>query len=159
MDKFTGLRFDQTVVMTGREAQHDYPDPLRRIGYRDPQTGKSLVFLTNNFTVPPLTIAQLYRDRWQIELFFKWIKQHLRIKAFYGTSPNAVRTQVWSAIAVYLLVAILKKRLHLNASLYTILQILSLTLFEKMSVSQALAQLPPTSPSPDTDNHQFLLGF
>jgi IS4 transposase len=131
---------------------------MRRIGYRDPETGKGLVFLTNNFTVPALTIAQLYRGRWQIELFFKWIKQHLRIKAFYGTSPNAVRTQVWSAIAVYLLVAILKKRLHLDASLYTILQILSLTLFEKMPISQALAQLPPTSPSPDADNHQCLLG-
>ena len=106
-----------------------------------------------------LTITQLYRDRWQIELFFKWIKQHLRIKAFYGTSPNAVRTQVWTAIAVYLLVAILKKRLHLDASLYTILQILSLTLFEKMPISQALAQLPPPSTSPDADNHQCLLGF
>jgi len=140
-------------------AQHDYPDPLRRIGYRDPTTGKSLIFLTNNFTVPALTITQLYRGRWQIELFFKWLKQPLRIKAFYGTSPNAVRTQVWSAIAVYLLVAILKKRLHLNARRYTILQILSLTLFEKMPVSQALAQLPPTSTSPDTDNHQCLLGF
>lgn len=123
-----------------------YPDPLRRIGYRDPETGQALVFLTNNFTVSALTITHLYRGRWQIELFFKWIKQHLRIKAFYGTSPNAVRTQVWSAIAVYLLVAILKKRLHLDASLYTIQQILSLTLFEKMPVSQALAQLPPTPP-------------
>ena len=159
VDKTTGLRFDQTVVMTGLKAQHDYPAPLRRIGYRDPETGKALVFLTNNFTVPALTIAQLYRGRWQIELFFKWIKQHLRIKAFYGTSPNAVRTQVWSAIAVYLLVAILKKRLHLDASLYTILQILSLTLFEKIPVSQALAQLQPTPPSPDTDNHQCLLAF
>ena len=159
MDKTTGLRFDQTVAMAGLKAQHDYPAPLRRIGYRDPETGKALVFLTNNFTVPALTIAQLYRGRWQIELFFKWIKQHLRIKAFYGTSPNAVRTQVWSAIAVYLLVAILKKRLHLEASLYTILQILSLTLFEKIPISQALAQLPPTPPSPDTDNHQCLLAF
>ena len=132
---------------------------MRRIGYRDLQTGKGLVFLTNNFTVPALTIAQLYRGRWQIELFFKWIKQHLRIKAFYGTSPNAVRTQVWSAIAVYLLVAILKKRLHLEASLYTILQILSLTLFEKMPVSQALAQLPPTGTSPNPAYHQRLLAF
>ena len=154
--KTTGLRFDQTVVLT---AQHDYPVPMRRIGYRDPETGKGLVFLTNHFTVPALTIAKLYRSRWQIELFFKWIKQHLRIKAFYGTSPNAVRTQIWIAIAVYLLVAILKKRLHLDASRYTILQILSLTLFEKTPILQALAQLPPTSPSPDAENHQCLLGF
>jgi IS4 transposase len=147
------------VVLTGLEARRDYPVPLRRIGYRDPITGKSLVFLTNNFTVPALTIAQLYRGRWQIELFFKWLKQPLRIKAFYGASPNAVRTQVWSAIAVYLLVAILKKRLQLEASRYTILQILSLTLFEKMPVSQALAQLPPSPPSPETLNHQCLLAF
>jgi IS4 transposase len=159
VDKTTGLRFDQTVVMTGLKAQHDYPDPLRRIGYHDPLTGKSLVFLTNHFTVPALTIAQLYRGRWQTELFFKWIKQHLRIKVFYGTSPNAVRTPIRTAIAVYLLVAILKKRLHLNASLYTILQILSLTIFEKMPISQALAQLPPAFISPDTDNHQCLLRF
>src|SRR4029077_13942227 len=99
----------------------DYPDALRRIGYREPKTGKALIFLTNNFTAPALTIAQLYQGRWQIELFFKWIKQHLRIKAFYGTSENAVRTQIWSAIAVYLLVAIVKRRLRLEASLYTIL--------------------------------------
>jgi len=124
VDKTTGLRFDQTVGLTGLTARCDYPSPLRRIGYRDPATGKRLVFLTNNFTVPALTIAQLYRSRWQIELFFKWIKQHLRIKAFYGTSPNAVRTQIWTAIAVYLLVAILKKRRQLEPSLYTILQIL-----------------------------------
>jgi IS4 transposase len=159
VDKTTGLRFDQSVVLTGLAAQHDYPDPLRRIGYRDPETGKVLVFLTNNFTVPALTITQLYRGRWQIELFFKWIKQHLRIKAFYGTSPNAVRTQIWTAIAVYLLVAILKKRLHLEASLYTILQILSLTLFEKMPVSQALSQLPPPAHSTNSQNHQCLMEF
>ena len=109
--------------------------------------------------MPALTIVQLYQGRWQIELFFKWIKQHLRIKAFYGTSANAVRTQIWSAIAVYLLVAILKKRLHLDASLYTILQILSLTLFEKTPILQALAQLPPPSHSTDLQNHQCLLGF
>jgi hypothetical protein len=159
VDKTTGLRFDQTVVTTGVYAQHDYPDALRRTGYRDPKTGLVLVFLTNNFTVPALTIAQLYQGRWQIELFFKWLKQHLRIKAFYGTSPNAVHTQIWSAIAVYLLVAILKKRLHLDASLYTILQILNLTLFEKMPISQALAQLSASPQSTDTQNHQCLLGF
>jgi hypothetical protein len=159
VDKTTGLRFDQTVVTTGLKTQHDYPAPLRRIGYRDPQTGRGLVFLTNNFTVPALTITQLYRGRWQIELFFKWLKQHLRIKAFYGTSSNAVRTQIWSAIAVYLLVAILKKRLHLDASLYTILQILSLTLFEKMPIRQALSQPPLPAPPTNPQNHQCLLGF
>ena len=159
VDKTTGLRFDQTVVMAGCQAQQDYPVPLRRIGYRDLKTGKALVFLTNNFTVPALIIAQLYHGRWQIELFFKWIKQHLRIKAFYGTSPNAVRTQIWSAIAVYLLVALLKKRLHLNSSLYTILQILSLTLFEKTPILQALAQPQPIPESPDPQNHQCLLEF
>ncbi len=118
-----------------------------------------MVFLTNNFTAPALTLAQLYHGRWQIELFFKWIKQHLRIKAFYGTSQNAVRIQIWSAIAVYLLVAILKKRLHLDSSLYTILQILSLTLFEKMPVAQALAQLPLASELPNPQNHPRLPGF
>lgn len=159
VDKTTGLRFDQTVMVKGLQTREDYPSPLRRIGYRDPQTGKGLVFLSNNFTLPALTITQLYRGRWQIELFFKWLKQHLRIKAFYGTSANAVRTQIWIAIAVYLLVAILKKRLQLDSSLYTILQILSLTLFEKMPISQALAQFP-TPPLPtDHQNHQCLPGF
>lgn len=159
VDKTTGLRFDQTVVTVGHYARHDYPAALRRIGYRDPKTGKALVFLTNNFVVPALTIARLYKGRWQIELFFKWIKQHLRIKAFYGTSENAARIQIWSAISVYLLVAILKKRLHLEASLYTILQILSLTLFEKTPILQALSQLPPASESINTKNHPCLPGF
>ena len=159
VDRVTGLRFDQTIVLAGFYARRDYPDALRRIGYRDPQTGNALVFLTNNFTASALTIVQLYHGRWQIELFFKWIKQHLRIKAFYGTSPNAVRTQIWSAIAVYLLVAILKKRLHLDSSLYTLLQILSLTLFEKTPISQALAQLPPLSQSINMQNHPCLPGF
>jgi hypothetical protein len=159
VDKTTGLRFDQTVATVGFYARSDFPDALRRIGYRDSKTGKTLVFLTNNFTVPALTIAQLYHGRWQIELFFKWIKQHLRIKAFYGTSPNAVRTQIWSAIAVYLLVAILKKRLHLDSSLYTTLQILSLMLFEKTPISQALSHLPPTSNPANFQNHPCLPGF
>ena len=159
VDKTTGLSFDQTVLTTGFYARDHYPDPLRRIGYRDPQSSVGLVFLTNNFTAPALTIVQLYQGRWQIELFFKWIKQHLRIKAFYGTSFNAVRTQIWSAIAVYLLVAILKKRLHLDSSLYTILQILSLTLFEKTPISQALAHLPSPSQSVNQQNHQCLLAF
>jgi Transposase DDE domain/Domain of unknown function (DUF4372) len=159
VDKSTGLRFDQTVVLTGFRSRQQYPEALRRIGFRDPQTGKWFVFLTNNFTEPALTIAQLYRCRWQIELFFKWIKQHLRIKAFYGTSENAVRTQVWIAIAVYLLVAILKKRFHLRASLYTILQILSLTLFEKTPILHALAQQPTPLEYADPQNQPCLPGF
>jgi hypothetical protein len=159
VDKSTGLRFDQTVVLSGFYAQRAYPDTLRRIGYRDPQTGKALIFLTNNFTVPALAIAQLYQGRWQIELFFKWVKQHLRIKAFYGTSQNAVRTQIWIAISVYLLVAILKKRLHLDLSLYTILQILSLTLFEKMPISQALSQPPLSTELSDSQIQPCLPGF
>ena len=159
VDKRTGLRFDQTVVLSGFYAHAAYPEALRRIGYRDPQTGKALVFLTNNFTVPALAIAKLYHGRWHIELFFKWIKQHLRIKAFYGTSPNAVRTQIWVAISVYLLVALLKKRLHLDSSLYTILQILSLTLFEKTPISQALCQPPPSIQSFDSQIQACLPGF
>jgi hypothetical protein len=139
VDKRTGPRFDQTVVLKNFYASHDYPDALRRIGFRDPTSGRAPVFLTNNFTQPALTIAQLYHCRWQIELFFKWLKQHLRIKAFYGTSQNAARTQIWIAISVYLLVAILKKRVHPDLGLYTILQILSLTLFEKAPISQALS--------------------
>jgi hypothetical protein len=159
VDKSTGLRFDQTVTLIGFYAQRHYPETLRRIGYRDPQTGKALVFLTNNFTVPAVTIARLYHCRWQIELFFKWIKQHLRIKAFYGTSQNAVRTQIWIAIAVYLLVALLKKRLPLDSSLYTILQILSLTLFEKTPILQALSQQPSPIELPDAQNQPCLPGF
>jgi hypothetical protein len=159
VNKASGLRFDQTVVRQGGRAQRDYPGPLRRIGYCDPETGKRLIFLTNNFAVPALTIAQLYHERWQIELFFKWIKQHLRIKAFYGTSPNAVRTQIWMAISVYLLVAILKKRLRLESSLYTILQILSLTLFEKIPILQALSQQLPQTDSPNQQNQPCLHGL
>lgn len=134
VDRTTGIICDQTVVLDTAHSTQHYPDPLRRIRYRDPQTGKHFVFLTNNFSLPPLTIATIYRCRWQIELFFKWIKQHLRIKAFYGTSPNAVKTQIWIAIAVYVLVAIVRKRLGIQASLYTFLQVLSLTSFEKMPI-------------------------
>jgi hypothetical protein len=144
VDKTTGIRCDQTIVLTGPKTATLYPLPLRRIRYTDPETGKRLVFLTNEFRVPALTIAQLYKARWQVELFFKWIKQHLRIKAFYGTSANAVKTQVWIAVSVYVLVAIVKKRLGLPQSLYTILQVLSVTLFEKVPISQALALLPDT---------------
>src|SRR5437879_12020644 len=127
--------------------------------YFDKLTNKNFVFLTNNFTLSPLVIAGLYRSRWQVELFFKWIKQHLRIKAFYGTSHNAVRTQIWIAISVYLLVAILKKRLHLDLSLYTMLQILSLTLFEKTPISQALSQQPLSIELPDAHIQPCLPGF
>jgi len=159
IDKSTGLRFDQTVVLSGFYSRQQYPEALRRIGFRDPKTGKALVFLTNNFTEPALTIAQLYRCRWQVELFFKWIKQHLRIKAFYGTSENAVRIQVWTAISVYVLVAIVKKRLCLSASPYTILQILSLSLFEKTPILLVLSQQPPSQPMPDLRNQPCLPGF
>jgi len=140
VDKTTGVLCNQIIAINGFYAKKDYPDKLRRIRYYDADNNKTLIFLTNNFTLPALTIADLYRCRWQVELFFKWIKQHLRIKAFYGTSENAVKTQVWIAIAVYVLVAIIKKRLKLEQSLYTILQILSVTLFEKTSLSQAFAR-------------------
>jgi len=138
VDKSTGLRSDQTVFLVSFESASVYPDPLRKISYYDAGTGKRLKFLTNNFTLPALTIAQIYKQRWQVELFFKWIKQHLRIKAFYGTSENAVKTQIWIAVSVYVLVAIVRKRLRLDSSLYQILQILSLTLFEKTPISCAL---------------------
>src|SRR5690606_12237240 len=138
VDRSTGLICDQTVTLvTPRSAEGD-PETIRRIRYRDPETGKALVFLSNNFALPARTIAELYRARWEIELFFKRIKQHLRIKAFYGTSENAVKTQIWIAISVYVLVAILAKRLGVERDLYTILQILSVTLFEKVELSQAL---------------------
>jgi transposase len=159
VNKTTGLRFDQTVVLTGCHSHQQYPEALRRVGFRDPKTGKALVFLTNNFTEPALTITHLYRCRWQIELFFKWIKQHLRIKTFYGTSENAVRIQVWIAISVYVLVSILKKRLRLSASLYTILQILSLSLFEKVPILQVLSQPLPPIVMPNTNNQPYLPGF
>jgi hypothetical protein len=138
VDKSSGLRCDQTILLTGPLTAKQYPDKLRRVRFFDIENKKSLTFLTNNFTLPALTIARLYKCRWQVELFFKWIKQHLRIKAFYGTSENAVRTQVWIAVSVYVLVAILKKQLNLESSLYEILQILSLTQFEKDSILQVL---------------------
>jgi hypothetical protein len=138
VDKATGLRSDQTIVLTGPKTSQEYPAPLRRISYVDPETQKRFVFLTNNFTLPALTIAQLYKCRWQVELFFKWIKQYLRIKAFFGTSANAVKTQIWIAVSVYVLVAILKKTLKLNRSLGEILQILSVTLFERDEIYQVL---------------------
>ena len=139
VDKTTGVQCDQTIVLTGFYARKHYPEKLRRIRYVDPETGKRFVFLTNNHVLPALVIAQIYRARWQVELFFKWIKQHLRIKAFYGTSENAVKTQIWIAIGVYVLVAIVKKRLNLPQSLYSILQILSVTLSEKTPILQLLS--------------------
>ena len=141
VDKSTGLRCDQTVVLTTFYGKKDFPDKLRRIVFLDPETKKRFTFLTNNFVQPPLTIAKLYKSRWQIELFFKWIKQHLRIKAFYGTSDNAVKTQIWIAISVYVLMAILKKRLDLEQSLYTILQILSLIIIEKIPILTAFQEV------------------
>ncbi len=148
VDKSTGVRSDQTVILTAIKSAKAYPDPLRRVSYFDAQTNKRLQFLTNNFALPALTIAEIYRSRWQVELFFKWIKQHLRIKKFYGASENAVKTQIWIAVSVYVLVAIVRKRLGLEASLYQILQILSVTLFEKTPILQAL------QPS---DSHENLL--
>lgn len=156
VDRSTGLICDQTIRLTGRYAKNDYPDHLRRVAFRDPDTGKKLSFLTNDFTLPALTIAELYRLRWQVELFFKWIKQHLRIKAFYGTSPNAVKTQIWIAISVYLLVAIARKRLGIERDLYTILQILSVYPFEKAPLAQVLSEAGYTSESPDIHNQLSL---
>jgi hypothetical protein len=138
VDKSTGLRSDYRVMLTGTQAAEDYPVPLRRVAYYDLQRKKRLVFLTNNWTLPALTIAMLYKRRWQVELFFKWIKQHLRIKAFFGTTPNAVQTQIWIAVCVYVLVAIVRKELRLDCSMYQILQILSISLFEKIPIQQAL---------------------
>ena len=143
VDRSTGLVCDQTIILTGQYSPRDYEAPLRRIRFKDPKTAKSLVFLTNNFTLPAFTITELYRCRWQVELFFKWIKQHLRIKAFFGTSENAVKSQIWIAVSVYVLVAIVRKRLKLPGSLYQILQILSLTLFEKTPMEQLLSHAVP----------------
>jgi hypothetical protein len=143
VDKTTGVRSDHTVILTAIDSAKVYPDALRRVSYFDVETGKRFKFLTNNFMLPAFTIAQIYKARWQVELFFKWIKQHLRIKAFYGTSENAVKTQIWIAVSVYVLVAIARKQLALEASLYQILQILSVTLFEKRPILQVLQ--PPDS--------------
>jgi len=159
IDKSTGLRCDQTVVLTGINTHTEYPDHLRRIKLYDRDTQKYIVFLTNNFQIAALTIAQLYKCRWQIELFFKWIKQHLRIKAFYGTSENAVKTQIWIAISVYVLVAIIKKRLKLEASLYTILQILSVTLFEKVDIYQLLTESTIVAEPPNALNQLNLFNI
>ena len=156
IDKSTGLQCDQIIVLEGFYSQKDYPAKLRRIRYFDVEKNKRLVFLTNNFTLSALTIAELFRCRWKVELFFKWIKQHLRIKAFYGTNENAVKTQILIAIAVYVLVAIVKKQLHLDTSLYTILQILSVSLFEKTPILQALSCIDYKEPKAVTCNQLSL---
>ena len=156
VDKSTGVRSDQTVLLTTINSAKAYPDALRRVSYYDADTDKRLKFLTNNFVLPALTIAQIFKARWQVELFFKWIKQHLRIKAFFGTSENAVKTQIWIAVSVYVLVAIIRKRLGLEASLYQILQILSITLFEKTPILQALQASDSQSDLPDFNNQLIL---
>ncbi len=159
VDRSTGLISDQTIALNGHYAAKRYPAHLRRIRFRGPETGKVLAFLTNQFTLPALTICALYKCRWQVELFFKWIKQHLRIKRFYGTSENAVRTQIWIAISVYVLVAIIKKQLKLDSSLHTLLQILSLTLFEKLPLQQAVAETAPVNNDTVLHNQLNLFEF
>jgi len=151
-DRANGIICDQTIALAGVQTSQHFPEHLRRIRFKDPETGKTLVFITNQRTLPAATICALYKSRWQVELFFKWIKQHLRIKRFYGTSENAVKTQIWIAVSVYVLVAIVKKRLALDDSLYTLLQILSLTLFEKMPILQALSQDQTASEEPSASN-------
>jgi Transposase DDE domain/Domain of unknown function (DUF4372) len=159
VDKNTGVLSDQTVFLSSLQSAMAYPDALRKVSYRDEERNKHLQFLTNNFTLPAQTIADIYKQRWQVELFFKWIKQHLRIKAFYGTSENAVKTQIWIAVSIYVLVAILRKRLQLETSLYQILQILSVTLFEKTPILQALQNNNSLSDLPDDFNQLILLGL
>jgi hypothetical protein len=156
VDKVSGLQYDQTIVLTGFYPAKNYPAKLRRIKYYDSATKRTFVFLTNNFALPALTVAELYRCRWQVELFFKWIKQHLRIKSFYGTTENAVKTQIWTAITVYVLVAIIKKRLKLDASLYTILQILSVTVFERTPLLSVLTNSDYIMQDPDSRNQLTL---
>jgi hypothetical protein len=156
VDRSTGLLCDQTVVLNFHRSKAGFPEPLRRIRLKDPDSGKTLVLLTNHFGLPAQTLCELYRCRWQIELFFKWIKQHLRIKAFYGTSENAVKTQLWIAVCVYVLIAIIRKRLNLRASLYELLQILSLTIFERTPLAQLLALSQPAPESHQPPNQLFL---
>ena len=158
-DRSTGVICDQVIALTGVKTSKDYPAHLRRIRFKDPESGKTLVFLTNDFQLPALTICALYKSRWQVELFFKWIKQHLRIKQFYGTSENAVKTQIWIAVSVYVLVAIVKKKLKLDASLYTLLQILSVSVFEKTQLQQAFAASREISKQDNPSNQLNLFSF
>jgi len=159
IDRSTGLRSDHTIVLTGRYTKDLYLSALRRVHFVDPERGKRLVFLTNNFGIAALTVAQLYKSRWQVELFFRWIKQHLRIKSFYGRSHNAVKTQIWIAVSVYVLAAIVKKRLGLSISLYSFLQILGLSLFEKTPILQLFQQLSPEPEARTPDKQLSLLNF
>jgi hypothetical protein len=159
VDKTKGLRSDQTIRLTGFRASKDYPDTLRRISYTDPKTHKHLIFLTNNFSLSARTIQKLYKCRWQVELFFKWIKQYLKIKAFYGTSENAVKTQIWIAVTVYVLIAIIKKELGLSQSLGEILQVLSISLFEKIELSQLFSESAPINQSIGSPNQLTLNGI
>ena len=158
VDRSTGLIFDQTLVLQGRQSVKDYPEGIRGVRYKDPETGKRLLFLTNNTALPALSICALYKARWQVELFFRWIKQHLRIKAFFGTSENAVKSQIWIAISVYVLVAIVRKRLNLSLSLYEMLQNLSLTLFEKFELATVLSRSARTPKINETSNQLILFG-
>ena len=158
-DRTTGVMCDQRIGLNGFYVSKDYPEHLRRIRFKDPESGKGLIFLTNNTTLPPLTIAALYKSRWQVELFFKWIKQHLRIKRFLGTSENAVKTQIWCAVSTYVLIAIIKKELHLDSSLYTLLQILSVSVFEKTLISCALQPDVTRTITTPSDNQLILFDF
>jgi hypothetical protein len=158
-DRTTGIICDQSVLLNGFYASQHYPENLRRIRFKDPITDKALIFLTNNFVLPPLTIAALYKNRWQVELFFKWIKQHLRIKKFLGNSENAVKTQIWCAVSTYVLIAIVKKELQIDASLYTLLQILSVSVFEKTELSSAFQGSELASDIPDSANQLNLFGI
>jgi transposase len=158
-DRTTGVIADQTIALDGSRTSRDYPVHLRRVRFRDPKTAKTLIFLTNQTALPALTICDLYKSRWQVELFFKWIKQHLRIKQFYGTSENAVKTQIWIAVSVYVLVAIVRKRLSLEASLYTLLQVISVTVFEKVGIQTAFSQSADRYDTAQDDNQLDLFGF
>ncbi|MBI5120586.1 MAG: IS4 family transposase [Rhodospirillales bacterium] len=158
-DRASGIICDQTIALAGHYSSQHYPNHLRRIRFKDIEQDRTLIFITNNFILPTATICALYKSRWQVELFFKWIKQHLRIKRFFGTSENAVKTQIWIAVSIYVLVAIVKKRLGLDASLYTLLQIFSLTLFEKMPIHQALAAEADRSDGPQKINQLELFAF
>jgi hypothetical protein len=158
VDRSTGVICDQTILLNGFYATQHYPENLRRIRFKDVESGKTLIFLTNNFVLTPLTIAALYKNRWQVELFFKWIKQHLRIKKFLGNSENAVKTQIWCAVSTYVLIAIVKKELQINASLYTLLQILSVSVFEKTELSSAFQGDALTNDLLDSANQLNLFG-